>query len=148
MKFLNTIALLGLTTLLIGGCSKKENKTILQVENETYEFTLLKAKINWMWDGFRQNFSIALSEFDKNENGLNKLPIDFKNTLAMKNSYIYLDEEGISTLKTDNLGRNGDLKVTNIKGKIIKTRNFYNWLEFNFQHNFKGTVQLTVSLSN
>ncbi len=86
-----------------------------------------------MWDGFRQNFSIALSEFDKNESGLNKLPIDFKNTLAMKNSYIYLDEEGISTLKTDNLGRNGNLKVTNIKGKIITTRNFYNWLEFNFR---------------
>ncbi len=135
MKILNIIALLGLTTLPIVGCSKRENKTILQVDNETYEFTLSKAKINWMWDGFRQNFSIALSEFDKNEIGLNKLPIDFKNTLAMKNSYIYLDEEGASTLKIDNLGKNGDLKVTNIKGKIIKTRSFYNWLEFNFQHN-------------
>ncbi|WP_342262422.1 hypothetical protein [Spiroplasma endosymbiont of Dromius quadrimaculatus] len=116
--------------------------------NETYEFTLSKARINWMWDGFRQNFSIALSEFDKNESGLNKLPIDFKNTLAMKNSYIYLDEEGISTLKTDNLGRNGDLKVTNIKGKIIKTRNFYNWLEFNFQHKKTTDIELPTTTTN
>ncbi|WP_375315577.1 hypothetical protein [Spiroplasma endosymbiont of Tipula paludosa] len=116
--------------------------------NETYEFTLSKARINWMWDGFRQNFSIALSEFDKNESGLNKLPIDFKNTLAMKNSYIYLDEEGISTLKTDNLGRNGNLKVTNIKGKIIKTQNFYNWLEFNFQHKKTTDIELPTTTTN
>ncbi|WP_342278163.1 hypothetical protein [Spiroplasma endosymbiont of Nephrotoma flavescens] len=116
--------------------------------NETYEFTLSKAKINWMWDGFRQNFSIALSEFDKNEIGLNKLPIDFKNTLAMKNSYIHLDEEGVSTLKTDNLGRKGNLKVTNIKGKIIKTRNFYNWLELNFQYKKTTDIELPTTTTN
>ncbi|WP_339025392.1 hypothetical protein [Spiroplasma endosymbiont of Agriotes lineatus] len=138
-----TVLIIGFNNIFTILKNINKSKAITQLNrnkrqiNETYEFTLSKAKINWMWDGFRQNFSIALSEFDKNESGLNKLPIDFKNTLAIKNSYIYLDEKGISTLKTDNLGRNGDLKVTNIKGKIIKTRNFYNWLEFNFQHNVK-----------
>lgn len=45
MKFLNTIVLLGLTTLSIVGCSKKENKTILQTENESHELNLKKLKL-------------------------------------------------------------------------------------------------------
>ncbi len=42
MKILNIIAILGLTTLPIVGCSKKENKTILSNKNETYELNLKK----------------------------------------------------------------------------------------------------------
>ncbi|WP_338981926.1 hypothetical protein [Spiroplasma endosymbiont of Eupeodes luniger] len=111
---------------------KRQKRATNPSNGEIYEFSLSKATINWMWDGFRQNFSIALSEFNKNESGLSKLPIEFKNTLAMKNSYIYLDEEGISTLKTGNFARSGNLEVVDIKGKIIKTHSFYNWLQLMF----------------
>ncbi|WP_338967378.1 hypothetical protein [Spiroplasma endosymbiont of Lonchoptera lutea] len=45
MKILNIIALLGLTTLPIVGCSKKENKPILQIKNESYELNLKKSKL-------------------------------------------------------------------------------------------------------
>ncbi|WP_338981925.1 hypothetical protein [Spiroplasma endosymbiont of Eupeodes luniger] len=126
-----SLLVLSLASVMFAPACKSNNISIADNFKE-YEFSLSKATINWMWDGFRQNFSIALSEFNKNESGLSKLPIEFKNTLAMKNSYIYLDEEGISTLKTGNFARSGNLKVVDIKGKIIKTHSFYNWLELMF----------------
>ncbi|WP_215827009.1 hypothetical protein [Spiroplasma endosymbiont of 'Nebria riversi'] len=45
MKILNIIALLGPTTLPIAGCSKKENKPILQIKNESYDLNLKKSKL-------------------------------------------------------------------------------------------------------
>ncbi|WP_342224161.1 hypothetical protein [Spiroplasma endosymbiont of Asaphidion curtum] len=133
MKILNIIALLGLTTLPIVGCSKKENKPILPNENKTHLLNLSSAEITInKYEGvpienIENLYYLDFSEEDKNE--LLNAPKWIKNQYgSLNNAYFYKNDNGWKSIQklginiTDKIkfkGNKINLKLTRWKS-IIK----------------------------